>query len=49
MGLARARVVCEQEPETGLRQHLHVNRFDLVRQCANTREAHRKLTVVGVG
>jgi len=32
-----------------LRQHLHVNRFDLVRQGANTGKTDGKLAVVSVG
>ena len=46
---ARARVIGEQEAQPGLRQHLAINGFDLVRQGADTGEADRELAVVGVG
>ena len=47
--LARAGVVGEQEAQPRLRQHLAVDRFDLVRQGADAGEADRELAVVGVG
>ena len=46
---AGAGVVGEQEAQAGLRQHLHVDRFDLVRQRADAGEADGELAIVGVG
>ena len=46
--LARAGVVGEQEAQPRLRQHLAVDRFDLVRQGADAGEADRELAVVGM-
>ena len=46
--LACAGVVGEQEAQPRLRQHLAVDRFDLVRQGADTGEADRELAIVGV-
>ena len=48
-GLAGAGVVGEQEPQARLRQHLEVDRLDLVRQGADAGEADGELAVVGVG
>ena len=47
--LARAGVVGEQETQPRLRQHLSVDRFDLVRKGADAGETDRELAIVGVG
>ena len=47
--LTRAGVIGEQEAQSRLRQHLQIDRLDLVGQGANARQADRKLAVVGVG
>ena len=47
--LAGTGVVGEQEPQPRLRQHLQVDRFDLVREGADAGQADRELAVVGVG
>ena len=47
--LARAGVVGQQEAQPRLRQHLPVDRLDLVRQGADARQADRELPVPGPG
>ena len=48
-GLARAWVVREQKAQPGLRQHLAIDRLDLMQQGADAGQADRELTVVSVG
>ena len=47
--LASTGVVGQKKPQAWLRQHLHVDRFNLVRQRPDTGKADRELPVVGVG
>src|SRR5207244_6227989 len=47
-GFSCTGVVRQQEPKSRLRQHLHVNRFDLVRQGSDTGKADSELAVVSV-
>ena len=47
--LAGAGIVREQEAQPRLRQHLQVDRLDLVRQRADAGQTDRELPVVGVG
>ena len=47
--LAGAGVVGEQEAQPRLRQHLPIDRLDLVRQGADARQADGELPVVGIG
>ena len=47
--LAGSRIIRQQKPQSGLRKHCLVHRFDLVRQGTNSRKAYGKLLIVGVG